>query len=55
MTDVAVRVPPFTFTSLAGVVPDADRDAWFGALRAADAIGELWVCALCYVVAGARP
>jgi ubiquinone/menaquinone biosynthesis C-methylase UbiE len=71
MTDVAVRVLPFTFTSLsdvagifpqfdervppvAGVVPDADRDAWFAALRAADAAGKLWVCALWYVVAGTR-
>lgn len=72
LTDVAVRVLPFTFTSLgdvaqifpqfdervppfAGVVPAADRDAWLAALRAADAAGELWVCALWYVVAGTRP
>lgn len=72
MVDVAVRVLPWTFTSLsdvagifpqfdprvppeAAVVPDADRDSWFEALQAADAAGELWVCALAYVVAGTKP
>lgn len=57
LADVAGIFPQFdeTIPAEARLILPADRDAWFAALRAADAAGELWVCALSYVACGTKP
>jgi SAM-dependent methyltransferase len=57
LADVAEIFPVFDeeIPPEAGVVPAADRDAWFAAVRHADRAGELTVAFLGFVACGVKP